>query len=102
MTKKEKLQQLALWKAEKQALDMQIKELQRELLSEWDWDFDLNWVRVYEKTNIRYDFNKSESEEFEKEFPELITKKYLTKWLSEDQKRKFFKKSVSTPFIMFE
>ena len=102
MTKKEKLIQLAMRKAERDALEMQIKDLQKELLSDWDWNFDLDWITVKEHRNTRYDFIKDMSTEFELEKPELVTKKYLTTWLSDEDKQKYFKKSLSTPFLKFD
>jgi hypothetical protein len=102
MTKKELIQQLAILKNDKKVIELEIQVIQNQLLDDRDWDYDLDWVRVYEKTNVRYTFNKDYAEQFKKEYPELVTEKYLTKDLSKEEKRKYFKKWVSKPFLMFE
>jgi hypothetical protein len=89
-------------KSDKAVIEEEIKQLQLELLDDREWDFDLDGIRVHERNSIRYNFRKEYEEEFEKKYPHLVTKKYLTSEVIEADKLKYFKKSVSKPYLKFD
>lgn len=91
-----------LLKSDKAVIEEEIKQLQAELLEDRDWDYDLDDIRVYARNNVRYDFKKELTDEFERKYPHLVKKKFLTSEVSDEDKMRFFKKSVSKEFLVFD
>jgi len=110
MTFKEKLTEIIHLKAEIKTLDDKMRKLQTEVLKDWEGDYDLDGIRVYQKQGARYTIDKIKLDDFEKKYPQCVDKTYKTTRkegketlsIPETDKHKFFKKKLTSPYLVFE
>jgi len=106
MTFKEKLIKLAELKAELQNIQEHIETIQSDILEDKDfeynnYEYDLDGIKVTRQQGATYKFIWNE-EQFEKEHAQYVKKSYVTTWLTEEEKTKYFSKKLSKACVKFE
>lgn len=108
MTKtiKERITELAQLRAEIKTKDEEAKKMQADIMDmqeyEWEHIYDDLGIRVFEKRNAKYTPRDDMVIDLELSHPDNVRRKYVTEWLTEAEKEKYFDRKLSKAYLAVE